>query len=266
MCRLSCVACSRGPLRVRVPSAVPHDDSRWWTERVVTGRPSNDAQCLACHKDIKKRVVSANGFRIDHESCAVRQRSASTATPPSLTVARRVGSRLRHGGVSRVPRRRKASTKCDTCHVEKDRATARGRPASFAITHGKEWRKTHGMGNMANCSVCHTAAKCEKCHGVGLPHDKKFLEQHGAVRPDPAAKCSSCHDDRFCPGLSRHSGCRTPASSPGITLQRRGGPAISASGATPTRTARECHVKHVHPGGAVDAADEARRRLRTGGE
>ena len=224
----------------------------------------DNTRCLACHKEIDEKVVSSNGYRIDHGSCAIGKDCVDCHSDTA------------HGAVTRWVRAydmeaclechvsQQVSTKCDTCHVEKERA-ARVATGSFAITHGKEWRKTHGMGNMANCSVCHTAAKCEKCHGLGLPHDKEFLTQHGTISADPKAKCSSCHEKRFC--LDCH-GLRMPH-----TRQFTRSHASSATKdpnlckrchANPDCT--ECHVKHVHPGGAVDVLANPLGASRKGGE
>ncbi|MEI8082312.1 MAG: hypothetical protein WCI74_10760 [Actinomycetes bacterium] len=208
-----------------------------------------DARCLACHEAIQEEVVTANGIRIDHASCAVDAQCTDCH------------SEVGHGAATRWVRTYDmetclgchadgASTKCDTCHVEKDRE-ARVTTGVFAITHGTEWRTTHGMGNSATCSVCHTAAKCEKCHGVGLPHDKAFMEKHAVVAADPRAKCFTCHEKSFCADchgtdmphskeFTRNHAARAQ-SDPRSCKRCHADPDCSG-----------CHVKHVHPGGAID--------------
>ena len=209
----------------------------------------DNTQCLSCHKEINEKVASSNGYRIDHSTCATDKECVDCH------------SDVAHDGATKWVRAydmeaclqchvSEASTKCDTCHVEKDRAI-RVATGTFAITHGKEWRKTHGMGNMTNCSVCHTAAKCEKCHGIGLPHDKEFRDQHGTVSADRRAKCSSCHDNNFCAdchGLQMPHPRRFTRNH--ATLAERNPDLCKRCHAEPDCT--ECHVKHVHPGGAVD--------------
>jgi len=221
--------------------------------RLVNGKGRDwatvdDARCLVCHKGIESEVVSARGIRIDHANCAVR----SPCTDCHSAVA--------HGSATTWERKydmetclechvSKASTKCDVCHVEKDRE-ARVSTGVFAVTHGANWRTTHGMGNTATCSVCHTAAKCEKCHGVGLPHDKEFMSKHSALASDPAAKCYSCHDRRFCVDCHGTEMPHTREFTRNHIALAKSDPALcKRCHAEPDCT--QCHVKHVHPGGAV---------------
>jgi len=207
-----------------------------------------DAQCLACHKDIKTEVVSANGIRMDHDSCA---RDAECTDCHSA-----VG----HGTATQWVRSydmetciachvTEASTKCDTCHDEKDKQT-RVSTGIFAVTHGKEWRTTHGMGNSATCSICHTAAKCENCHGVGLPHDKEFMGQHAAISANPAAKCFTCHETTFCADCHGIEMPHTKAFTRDHAARAESNPDLCKRCHADPDCA-ECHVKHVHPGGAV---------------
>lgn len=209
-----------------------------------------DDRCLACHKEINARVVSANGFRIAHQSCA----TGTACTDCHSAVA--------HGAATRWIRSydmdaclschvTNGSTKCDTCHDEKDRE-ARVTTSIFTVTHSKQWRTTHGMGNSQTCAVCHTATKCDKCHGPGLPHDKDFLAQHSTISRDPRAKCTMCHETRFCldcHGLQMpHSRAFTRAHA----VTAKADPKLcKRCHADPDCT--ECHLKHVHPGGAIDS-------------
>lgn len=208
----------------------------------------DNARCLACHKQIETQIVSANGIRIDHQSCA----RGAQCTDCHSTVG--------HGTAATWVRTydmetclachvSKASTKCDVCHDDKD-STTRISTGTFAVTHGKQWRTTHAMGNTATCSVCHTAAKCEKCHGAGLPHDKEFLGLHSKIAADPAAKCFTCHDTRFCTDCHGIEMPHTQAFTRGHAAVAKSDPNLcKRCHADPDCT--KCHETHVHPGGAV---------------
>lgn len=218
-------------------------------------------RCLSCHETINTKVVTLNGIRTDHKSCATDAQCSDCH------------SSVAHGGVTSWVRGydmetclachvSEASTECDVCHVTRDR-DRRVSTGSFAVTHGKEWRKTHGMGNTATCTVCHTAAKCEKCHGAGLPHGKGFIDQHSEVSTSPAAKCTSCHEQRFC---SDCHGLQMPHSKGFVRAHAR------RAEADPKLCRRchaesdcvQCHVKHIHPGGAIGALGQSSPAL--GGE
>ncbi len=140
---------------------------------------------------------------------------------------------------------------CDLCHQGRN-ASARVKSTAFAVTHGPKWKTTHGMGDIATCNVCHVAEDCTECHGVGVPHEPKFVEVHSSYAVQPKAQCSSCHKEEFC--NSCHG---TEMPHPAGFTQRH--PAESAK--QPDRCKRcheasdctNCHLKHAHPGGALGA-------------
>jgi hypothetical protein len=207
-----------------------------------------DVRCVRCHAGLEKKAVSARGIRILHASCAKGAACTDCHSP------------VTHGATSEWTKSydmerclqchiSQASTACDTCHVAKDRRE-RISTGAFSVTHGKEWRRTHGMGDTSTCVVCHDQSKCQKCHGAGLPHGPQFIQTHAQVAAEPSAKCSSCHPKRFCTechvlpmphpaGFTRvHS--RTAAEARSVCDRCH-----AASDCT------RCHEMHVHPGGAV---------------
>lgn len=121
------------------------------------------------------------------------------------------------------------------------------------MTHGPEWKNTHGMGDAATCSVCHAAADCVECHGVGVPHEASFVDVHASYALQPKEQCSSCHKQTFCDACHR-TAMPHPA---GFTQQHP-----TAAKDKPELCERchaesdckNCHVKHSHPGGAVSTA------------
>lgn len=207
-----------------------------------------DPRCITCHLDIETGVTNSNGISVRHSECA----RSSSCTDCHSTVA--------HGkSVSWVRvydmetclecHVTAAQTDCDMCH-KGQRTADRVDSGVFAVTHGEDWQKTHGMGNSANCTVCHTAANCNKCHGPGLPHDSKFVSTHTTYAQDPKAQCTGCHATSFC---SDCHGLEMPHS-PTFTAGHEK-PATENEALCKRCHAESdcvtCHVKHVHPGGAI---------------
>jgi hypothetical protein len=221
-------------------------------------RPANrdaatvpDRRCRACHEQALKGVVDTNGIRMRHESCA----TTASCTDCHSTTA--------HGSATRWVRSYDMDD-CLECHVaaknvdcnlcHKGRNTAeRVEFAAFSVTHGPKWETTHGMGDAATCTVCHTASDCADCHGPGVPHEPKFLAVHASYATQSDARCVSCHKDAFCGGCH---GTEMPHPS-GFTRRH-----ATASKNQPEVCSRchaetdctNCHLKHVHPGGAVSRA------------
>ena len=73
---------------------------------------------------------------------------------------------------------------CDLCHQGRD-AAARVKSSAFAVTHGPKWKTTHGMGDIATCTVCHAASDCADCHGAGVPHEPNFVDVHSSYAAQP---------------------------------------------------------------------------------
>jgi len=207
-----------------------------------------DERCLRCHEKIDEEIVTSNGIRIDHANCA--QGSACTDCHSTVAHGTQTGwVRVYDMDTCLECHTKVASSECGLCH--EGRATReRIKSGTFAVTHGPNWEKTHGMGDAHTCSACHTATTCEKCHGPGLPHDARFLETHATVARDPRAKCSSCHEQSFCEACH---GLRMPHPQKFVESHSA---AAKADEALCKRCHVEsdcvtCHVKHVHPGGAI---------------
>lgn len=213
-----------------------------------------DASCTSCHGDLAGVTVSS-GLRIDHGQCAV----GSTCVDCHSTVA--------HGDAVSWPTTyhmdyclrchdsAQVSSSCDTCHVGKLDKT---RPSTgpWAVTHGPDWERTHGMGDMATCSACHAEDYCARCHGAGVPHTERFFMAHGRYALEQSASCSSCHrDETFC------SDCHGMEMPHTTSFTRDHSDIVDADGDSAClkchleEDCTTCHVKHVHPGGAVSLDD-----------
>jgi hypothetical protein len=207
-----------------------------------------DSRCLACHAKVESSVVSANGIRIAHETC---DKGASCTDCHSATAHGKATSWVRTYDMDRCLECHvtKAQTACNLCH--EGRSTAeRIVTGTFAVTHGPKWQETHGMGNPATCTVCHTSNDCASCHGSGVPHDSKFIEKHAAAAADKNAKCSTCHATTFC------ESCHGTPMPHGPTFIRDHAKSAAAQPQLCKRCHADsdctrCHETHVHPGGAI---------------
>jgi hypothetical protein len=207
-----------------------------------------DGRCLTCHDDVESKVVTAGGIKIAHSTCDV---DAACTDCHSATAHGAATTWVRTYDMNTCLRCHvtEASTACDLCHTEGRRPADRVTAGVFATTHGPQWQKTHGMGDSATCIVCHTAATCAKCHGPGLPHEAKFIKTHPEYALAPTAKCDGCHEKRFCddchgldmPHTASFTAKHAAASEDKALCDR----CHAASDCT------VCHVKHIHPGGAV---------------
>lgn len=210
----------------------------------------DDQTCLECHQTVMDGTVEADGVNVNHAYCS----TANPCTDCHSTVAHgREISWIRtydmetclscHVDVGSVD--------CATCHVGRlaeDRITT----GTFAITHGPQWKETHGMGDSSTCTACHTAAACQTCHGAGVPHEARFLSVHAEYAKDPEQLCIDCHDQRFCddchglamPHPNQFVRAHAQYAEQDEELCRR-------CHLQPDCTI--CHETHVHPGGAIDS-------------
>jgi hypothetical protein len=219
-----------------------------------------DDRCIACHDQVLEQLVEANGLRMSHlepfeagVACVdCHGRVAHGAeTPEQAGLA--MEECLRCHVVS------PAYGDCDTCHTESVSREERIVTGSFAATHGESWKTMHGMGDIRTCVSCHTAARCQGCHDVPLPHGMMWMSEHGPA--SSRSDCTQCHDrETFCDGC--HG---LPMPHPADFLGGHSKYVMEAGGKTEhcqtchdERACKLCHARHTHPG--LDP--ERARRLR----
>ncbi len=216
--------------------------------RIAEASVGNHA-CVDCHDDLRE-VVEARGLRMSHSTClsAVTRCTVCHADTahPQASPARM----LDMGSCTSCHDGRRAPDTCATCHVGKRDVPREGSNA-WRVTHGANWKSTHGMGDLTTCRVCHADADCTKCH-LGVPHRSDWAATHGAEAEKAGkAKCLVCHIRALCDGchgtvmphpsgwLAAHPTSTTPAQAAGDGLCR---------GCHSETDCRECHELHVHPG------------------
>ena len=219
---------------------------------------SYDSKCKSCH--IKLSGVSLNnGIRINHDKCATESscvschgNSGHTVNDSATNVTYTMDECFScHKEIS-------SDKKCSLCHVGRSSQAIKS-TSSWQITHGPNWKKTHGMGNLDTCSVCHADSMCAKCHGVGVPHKKDFFSEHGKYGQSKGQNCITCHATTFCSDC--HGGYEMPHPKDFIrthvdVAQTNDDPSCSICHNETDCT--NCHSKHIHPGGAKTSYQRAK--------
>lgn len=219
---------------------------------------SYEPQCRGCHADLTATVEN-NGIRINHPLCATKDSCiACHKTTAHRTKDGPKGSYTMDGCYS-CHDTIKTDKGCTLCHSDKGDRTLQT-DSSWSVTHGPNWEKTHGMGNLSTCATCHKPETCEKCHGTGVPHTKTFFMLHGASAQDKNQNCISCHKPKFCKDC--HNGFEMPH--PVGFLQAHSSIAKNSKDATclychSSSDCTNCHAAHVHPGGAVGTSKGSRK-------
>ena len=221
----------------------------------VTGGPLStvkDSQCLSCHEEVMKRDVTANGATIRHSVCAKGRMCVDchnqTAHGSAISWPRTYSMNqcLECHGTARV------RADCVMCH-KKESYRSRNSSSEWAITHSSNWRQTHGLGNLNTCNGCHPDNYCARCHGINLPHGSGFIQAHPALALTNRKDCAVCHRPTFCDschGLEMpHPNSFTQKHS---SLVKRQGKTLCLKCHIDS-DCTDCHIKHVHPGGAIKA-------------
>lgn len=213
--------------------------------------------CLDCHEDIYNATTSARGLRIAHDPCA----RGVSCDECHATVAHGESSGRRASytmdACTACHAAEKATLECASCHPEGTENAERS-DGPWQVTHGANWEKTHGMGDLQSCRVCHSDGYCVRCHVVDVPHPGSFGKEHGPTYVRSPDSCRTCHDQtRFCDPCH---GMKMPH--PASFAREHGTEAVSM---TDERCKRchmmsdcvKCHESHIHPGGAAESAADA---------
>ena len=217
--------------------------------RSPAGQTARNA-CLRCHASVLEGISTGDGLRVKHSSCATGSSCDSCHAATAHPKATRWAAAPVMEDCVACHKENDAPTECTVCHTqEKERSTrARG---PWQVTHGKDWRKMHGMGQTDSCSTCHPVGFCAKCHNVAVPHPADFGATHGDMAIQDLESCQTCHTSRaFCDAC--HG---MPMPHPSGFLKRhstltRGDQDPACLRCHEANDCDNCHSSHVHPGGS----------------
>lgn len=205
--------------------------------------------CLGCHEAVLNGTIERLGIRINHGVCApIGSCDSCHAGVAHGEQVRWLREPVMEECVA-CHRAESATDACDACHRGKSE-TERLSTGPWQVTHGANWKLTHGMGSLRSCSVCHPKDYCVRCHGIELPHPVDFGTTHGRDAMAKSASCGTCHDARtFC------GACHgVPMPHPDGFLVQHSDVATGYKDETclalchRQEDCADCHVAHTHPG------------------
>ena len=205
----------------------------------------DNSACLQCHQKINKKTVVSNAIRVRHRDFLEEDQKCtdchSSVGHKGTLLKQTVPSMDK---CTRCHDKKTASAKCDLCHLETVKRDTR-HSGPWGITHGKDWAKTHGMGNLTICILCHSKKDCNRCH-IAMPHDPNWAYQHS--KQALKNNCLTCHVRSFC---DECHGIEMPHSSAFLPDH----PRISKEKGEDfchrchlKDDCQQCHLRHIHPG------------------
>jgi hypothetical protein len=217
-----------------------------------SGAQVADSTCLSCHQAVNKGITQVNGLRIQHAKCAKNSRCTDchSATAHGASVKWQRTSHMEACLDCHVPN--KVRQTCDTCHGDQPPTDALA-AGPWYVTHGPDWRTTHGMGDWNTCAACHAPDFCVQCHHLALPHDSDFIRTHGVTALTQRSDCIVCHQAKFC------SDCHGLEMPHPVSFAPTHPDTVKAQGQSVCLKCHvlddceTCHIKHVHPGGVIVA-------------
>jgi hypothetical protein len=212
-----------------------------------------DQTCLSCHSAVMTRVVTVNGLSIKHAKCANGRMCVNCHSDTAHGRAVKWIQTSQMNQCLDCHAAPQVRSNCTTCHANKS-SEERIRSGEWVVTHGPTWRQTHGMGDLKTCAACHPDDFCVRCHGIPLPHEPSFLRTHPLSVPTHREDCAVCHRQTFCDGCHGlempHPNAFTKTHS--ALVKKQGNTLCLRCHIEDDCT--NCHVRHVHPGGAIAPA------------
>ena len=213
-------------------------------------------ECLVCHADQMNKTSTTRGMRMNHVAPLQAGWACQTC----------------HGGVGHSGTAGSGATytmdmcmschsatpsnpkTCEICHSSQLSGGSLGvsSVSPWSVTHGPNWRKTHGMGDLTTCKGCHASDFCNKCHVANVPHPATYLITHGPevlARPNGSTACLVCHQQSACDNC--HGGIPMPH--PHGFLKGHSA-LVKSVGKTSCLKCHQqqscdgCHTRHTHPG------------------
>ncbi len=218
----------------------------------------DNKRCLLCHQKEMSKTVTVGTLKMNHAAVVADGWKCQTCHPNSghPTASARATGYTMDMCMTCHSVNPKDTKSCLDCHVANAAVVSAPQPGTskspWRVTHGPNWQKTHGMGDLTTCKSCHGGTFCYQCHSLNVPHPEGYLGKHGQdviSRSDGRAHCLTCHKNgtacENCHGL--------PMPHPAGFLQQHSKQVKKSGDAVCLRchdksSCDTCHDRHIHPG------------------
>lgn len=195
---IACVRCHEGRVGLTAPAGMSSRARSIYlaaTGSEVNGRPVPSSRCLECHQSVvEKTIVGPDLVRMSHKEvveagsdctdCHDGQGHTDSALSAGMPACLRC-----HNG-------EQASAACKTCHPKGDEASISNPVRKFGSPVLLPTR--------VDCGGCHDQTKCDRCHGLRMPHPEGFakpqLHAKLAGFEGKNQNCARCHPLETCIG------------------------------------------------------------------
>jgi len=243
--------------RVKVVGMVARQATFIYGKPVIANIPRDN--CVRCHENVLIEVVRRNAIKVSHKeindakyrctSCHSTVAHPDTAINPKFpTMDKCTGC---HNG-------QRVSSSCGVCHMKEVDERKRVK-TTWSMTHGPEWKRLHGMGELNSCAVCHGTEYCLKCHNTALPHPDFWVRLHPRDAKAEVEGCYQCHHKNYC--MNCH-GVEMPHVEGFLKRHaddvNKKGKKLCVRCHLETGCDR-CHARHAHPGLDQERVKELRK-------
>jgi hypothetical protein len=243
-------------------------------DRFMPGTGSSDTfvpsgRCLTCHEDDLRGSKVARGIRMNHKGLDSTEWPCTRCHP---TTAHGAASYRQNGYNmdSCLPCHNTNPSNpatCAVCHPNGSPTAEGGKPTTgevptpWEVSHGKNARSTHGMGDLNTCKACHAPEYCISCHDLQLPHPEGYLHIHGEQTAALGLDgCLTCHKQASCDACH---GVEMPHPDGFLQAHPKTAAGESSDMCLRCHTAEsceECHIRSTHPGLPPDVRDQLQER------
>jgi len=199
---ISCLACHKEPgyfsfvkLELRATKNFTSWLFRAYQDPVV-GQVRNE-NCLACHDREVKGTIISKGIRVSHKEFSIYH-----CIDCHGNIAHEMAGRTRNypdmDRCASCHNYAEGDVTCEKCHPKRVETEKLSNKGPWKITHGPDWRATHGMGDPKTCATCHDDNFCMSCHQSEVPHPQPWSYLHPKSAKQNVEGCYQCHKKELC--------------------------------------------------------------------
>ena len=208
----------------------------------------DNGRCLKCHEEVLLETIRTSKARIRHKDFVGLY---NYCTDCHGGVGHRIEGRTYARGKMEeclsCHNNLTASADCQICHPGRKKDVLATRLDAYGPFHPPTFKKSHGLEDMRNCTVCHTPDYCASCHTVPLPHPDGWIYLHWQGTRSLEKACYQCHQEQNCTDCHK---IKMPHPEGFLKIHAEEAKKYGTSFCLrchDENSCAACHTEHVHP-------------------